>query len=906
MTFFYNLNNKLNAIRDLPSVTHGQLNERDMSRAAKGYEKYGKEGMEALAKAGRDGKALDPIRKKYDKYDNTEVDEGMGDMARKVGGMVKKVAGKAMDTVGHGSDADMIRDLQKKMGMPQTGMKPGDKPNPKQVKEVTTPIDFDKVLDAIAALYGDDIWDNDAMQDLANDLEQAGPTDRELDFIIAKGKLPKRLAGIQFSAGDSVRFGESSAPMSPKQKSFAALAEPKDKITFADKIAGAKKEVDEMLGDVAAEAMKQALGGKKQVVASEEEDLNPFTNYKKPRADKPKVGSVERGALHDIEHTATGRKVTRRVDPSGISVGTDDTPASGEKRGRGRPKGPEKAPERVTGGATKHKGGRKMAKEGSDHGQAQQIYDDLADIRAAAKQAQRGGEFPQGFASRLESVLYAAMTLIKNQQSDGAQVREEEIDEKAVSKKQQKFMGMVHAAQKGEKPASKEVAKTAKSMGKKDAEDFAATKHKGLPEKKKSDSKKEKTEETADSTPSKGGMKFGGGIYDSMNRDLENMIKESMARLDESMSINMSINNDSHGGPSKSLTVTATDEDAMKLSQLLKSAGLGGGDEGYGGGGYKSACGCGTPDCSCGDQQMDEVSMNQPDYPTETETSDNAMQYAGGLNKPKSTGQSTVPVLASQDDRQHSYAEAEEDALHRMMEMAGMSQNNRLDEGMMDKLKSMLVPKLMKLLGPDAEKIASAVKQATGGDLTPSKENAMKVVQALGIDSAAAKPEMAEGIAGNWQGKLIQALYTLGLLGSAGAAASMWGTVGGSFMAVIGTLLLMFAGTFFDNAPGQVGAMGNFGNKGTSAQKGLDDFGMPVRNMNVDENDDLSRMMEMAGVKKKEVEEEKTDEGNKFTGNLAKARAAGKKEADLDGDGDMEKVRESIFDLTNQWKAYKG
>jgi hypothetical protein len=60
------------------------------------------------------------------------------------------------------------------------------------------------------------------------------------------------------------------------------------------------------------------------------------------------------------------------------------------------------------------------------------------------------------------------------------------LSEKAVSKKQQRFMGMVHAAQKGEKPASKEVAKTAKGMGKKDAEDFASTKHKGLPEKKKS------------------------------------------------------------------------------------------------------------------------------------------------------------------------------------------------------------------------------------------------------------------------------------------------------------------------------------------------------------------------------------------------------------------------------------
>jgi hypothetical protein len=215
----------------------------------------------------------------------------------------------------------------------------------------------------------------------------------------------------------------------------------------------------------------------------------------------------------------------------------------------------------------------------------------------------------------------------------------------------------------------------------------------------------------------------------------------------------------------------------------------------------------------------------------------------------------------------------------------------------------------MKLLGPDAEKIASAVKQATGGDLTPSKENAMKVVQALGLDKAAAQgqsPQMAEGIAGNWQGKLYQALYTMGLLGSAGAATAMYGTVSGSWFATVGVLLLMFAGTFFDNAPGQIGAMGNFGNKGTSMQRGLDDHGMPIRNTNVDE-DDLNRMMEMAGVKKKEVDEEKTEEGNKFTGNLAKARAAGKKEADLDGDGTMEKVDEGILAATaNLWKQYKG
>jgi LysM repeat protein len=58
------------------------------------------------------------------------------------------------------------------------------------------------------------------------------------------------------------------------------------------------------------------------------------------------------------------------------------------------------------------------------------------------------------------------------------------VAEKAVSKAQQRFMGMVHAAKKGEKPASAAVAKVAKGMSAKAAKDYAKTKHKGLPEKK--------------------------------------------------------------------------------------------------------------------------------------------------------------------------------------------------------------------------------------------------------------------------------------------------------------------------------------------------------------------------------------------------------------------------------------
>lgn len=60
--------------------------------------------------------------------------------------------------------------------------------------------------------------------------------------------------------------------------------------------------------------------------------------------------------------------------------------------------------------------------------------------------------------------------------------KNESLDEKAKSKAQQRFMGMVHATQKGEPAPSKEVAKVAKEMPKKAAKDYAATKHKGKPE----------------------------------------------------------------------------------------------------------------------------------------------------------------------------------------------------------------------------------------------------------------------------------------------------------------------------------------------------------------------------------------------------------------------------------------
>jgi hypothetical protein len=452
---------------------------------------------------------------------------------------------------------------------------------------------------------------------------------------------------------------EAGAPMTAKQKSFAALAEPKDKITFADKIAGAKKEVDEMLGDVAAEAMRNALGGRQQVAdegnaftgklkatpkggkfkmgnqeytdtssVDEDDDKNPFTNYKKPRQDTPRTGEVTHGAKHDTEWTATGRRVTRRVDPQGNSVGSE-TDAEGntiDKRGRGRPKGPAKGPERTTAKAYKHKGERKVKEgdmeEGADQGQAQQIYNDLADIRAIAKQAQRGGEFPQGYASRLESVLYAAMTLIKNQQSGDAQVREAESTDKKDNR-----------AERAGKRVAKDIEYDEKKKDgihgkKRGAEDDKAEKAgKKVAKDIEYDDKKDEVKED-EPKKSNSKFKFGGSVYETLDAQLETLITEGM-----SVTVNMS-QDDEHGEGRKNITVNADGEDAERLAELLQMAGISQQSSG------------------------DVIDENDPNWPSNTETSDNALQYSGGLNGPKSTGQTTIPVLASQLRRQVSMEES--------------------------------------------------------------------------------------------------------------------------------------------------------------------------------------------------------------------------------------------------------
>jgi hypothetical protein len=72
--------------------------------------------------------------------------------------------------------------------------------------------------------------------------------------------------------------------------------------------------------------------------------------------------------------------------------------------------------------------------------------------------------------------------------------KNKEVKEKAMSKKQQQFFGIVRGMQKGDIPKKGKAGKVAKDIDPEDAKDFAKTKHKGLPKrktKKKSDSKED-------------------------------------------------------------------------------------------------------------------------------------------------------------------------------------------------------------------------------------------------------------------------------------------------------------------------------------------------------------------------------------------------------------------------------
>lgn len=78
-----------------------------------------------------------------------------------------------------------------------------------------------------------------------------------------------------------------------------------------------------------------------------------------------------------------------------------------------------------------------------------------------------------------------------NQDDSVTVTKEAEMTEKALSKKQQQFFGIVRGMQKGDIPKKGKAGKVSKEIDPKDAKDFASTKHKGLPKRKEKEDTKE-------------------------------------------------------------------------------------------------------------------------------------------------------------------------------------------------------------------------------------------------------------------------------------------------------------------------------------------------------------------------------------------------------------------------------
>ena len=156
----------------------------------------------------------------------------------------------------------------------------------------------------------------------------------------------------------------------------------------------------------------------------------------------------------------------------------------------------------------------------------------------------------------------------------------------------------------------------------------------------------------AKATTNAGGMSFGKGVYEgaiseSYNKKLNSVLSEGM---------NISVNMNAEG--QKSINVSADGDDAEKLAEILKLAGLGSSHASGCSSCGQSPCGCETVDEAYGDTT---ATKNSPDWPTDTETVDaddpHLRRFSGGLNGPKSTGQTTVPVIAGQRRRMSTMGE---------------------------------------------------------------------------------------------------------------------------------------------------------------------------------------------------------------------------------------------------------
>jgi len=285
------------------------------------------------------------------------------------------------------------------------------------------------------------------------------------------------------------------------------------------------------------ERLKQGMmeaKGKKPDFLDLDKDGDKNEPMKKAAADKKKTVKEEDGerkTTHGTERTKGNITTHTRNYEPDVE---DDDDFNAEPRKAGRPKGKDKGPERVTGKAWKHKGSR--VEESDDvcpHCGAKKVVDERSVSQAQAHMMAGAAHNPK----------FAKKVGVKS----------------SVAKEFNK-------------------ADTGKDIGK-------------LP-------KKVKEADAAPAAKNKGdtGYNFGtSGIYDSLNRQVDNLITEGM-----SVTVNMTT--DDTGQPHKDITVHADGDDAAKLAELLNLAGIHQSEQ--------SCSSCGQSPCGCNDQMVDEEDQN--------------------------------------------------------------------------------------------------------------------------------------------------------------------------------------------------------------------------------------------------------------------------------------------------------
>jgi hypothetical protein len=118
--------------------------------------------------------------------------------------------------------------------------------------------------------------------------------------------------------------------------------------------------------------------------------------------------------------------------------------------------------------------------------QKEQITPISEPAKTGLKVGKKGGTLPpnsKGYSVKSNADGTYTAVPVESEMKEG-KTSKKEMGEKAVSKKQQEFFGVVRGMQKGDIPKKGKTGKAAEEMSKKDVKDFASTKHKGLPMKK--------------------------------------------------------------------------------------------------------------------------------------------------------------------------------------------------------------------------------------------------------------------------------------------------------------------------------------------------------------------------------------------------------------------------------------